>query len=287
MLNDFHIRLPHITLSALSNRSSIQSSKPTLLFLHGFLDNASSFANLLPELDNWQCIAVDMAGHGHSEHRSLGAHYHLPDYAYDLHQIINTLQLKQVVLVGHSLGAIVCSLYAATQTKELCGFVAIESCGPLSAPEATTSQQLAACFESRVKNQSAIKHPKSMASVVKARCTISDLTETQATIILTRNIQKDEHGHLRWRTDKRLRTTSAFRMTEHQAIDILSNITCPRVLILGNQGFDKVKANIQQRREVFNDVPLFTFDGGHHVHMSSVKEVSLCIHKHAHAFISL
>lgn len=287
MLNEVKIRLPHITLAALSNRTTIDASKPTLLFLHGYLDNANSFGELLSELGDWQCIAVDMAGHGHSEHRGIGAHYHLPDYAYDLHQIISTLELQKVVLIGHSLGAIVCSLYAATQAKELCGFIAIESCGPLSAPEETTSHQLKLCFESRVKSHSPIKHPTSMASVVKARCIVSDLSEAQATTILTRNLENDESGSLRWRTDKRLRTASAFRMTEPQANDILINITCPRILILGYQGFDKVKAGVEQRIEGFNDVPIFTFDGGHHVHMVSVNDVSLCIIKHANAFISL
>lgn len=287
MLNELQIELSHITLAALTTTNTIKPEKPTLLFLHGYLDNANSFADLLPELSDWQCIAVDMAGHGRSEHRSAGAHYHLIDYAYDLHQIINTLKLEKVVLVGHSLGAIVCSVYASTQAKQLCGFVAIESCGPLSAPEDTTSHQIAACFESRLKAQSAIKNPTSMTKIIKARCAISDLTEAQACAILSRNIEKVEDGQLRWLTDKRLRTTSAFRMTEHQANDILNNIRCPRILILGNQGFDKVKAGIEQRKEAFNNVPAFTFDGGHHVHMSSAKEVSMCIKKHAHAFISL
>jgi pimeloyl-ACP methyl ester carboxylesterase len=277
MLNEVHFRLPHISLAALSNRSMIHADKPTLIFLHGYLDNAASFCDLLPALDDWQCIAVDMAGHGHSEHRSEGAHYHLADYAYDLHQLIVTLKLQQVILVGHSLGAIVCSLYASTQATELSGFIA---------PEETTSQQLKDCFTSRSKSQSPIKHPKNMETIVKARRLISDLNEAQASTILSRNIHTDENGELTWLTDKRLRTASPFRMTESQAVNILENITCPRVLILGNQGFEKVKAIIEQRKGAFDEVPIFTFEGGHHVHMSSHSDVSECIQKHAKAFIS-
>lgn len=287
MLNEVHFKLPHISLAALTNRTTIQANKPTLLFLHGYLDNAASFSELLPTFDDWQCIALDMAGHGHSEHRSSGAHYHLADYAYDLHQIIVTLKLKQVILVGHSLGAIVCSLYASTQASALSGFIAIESCGPLSAPEETTSEQLTHCFESRSKADSPIKHPKNMESIVKARCLISDLNAAQASTILSRNIQIDENGVLTWLTDKRLRTASPFRMTESQAENILSKIICPRVVLLGNQGFEKVKANIEQRKSAFIKVPILTFEGGHHVHMSSTSEVSKCIQKHAHTFLSL
>jgi len=286
MLNELKIRLPHITLAALSNTASIDAEKPTLVFLHGFLDNANSFEHLVSELSHFQCIAVDMAGHGHSEHRSAGAHYHLSDYAYDLHQIIKVLQLEQVILVGHSLGAIVCSIFAATQAKELRGFIAIESCGPLSAPDETTSEQLNTCFVSRDKAQSPIKHPKNMASIVKARCLISDLTNAQATSILTRNIQTDESGQLRWRTDKQLRTASAFRMTEPQANNILKNIRCPRLLILGNQGFEKVKKGLEARKEAFHKVPVVRFEGGHHVHMSANKAISSTILEYIPAFIS-
>jgi pimeloyl-ACP methyl ester carboxylesterase len=286
MLNEVHFTLPHIRLAALSNRTKIHANKPTLIFLHGYLDNAASFCELLPALNDWQCIAVDMAGHGHSEHRSEGAHYHLADYAYDLHQLIETLKLQQVILVGHSLGAIVCSLYASTQATELKGFIAIESCGPLSASEETTSLQLRDCFTSRSKSQSPIKHPKDMDSIVKARRLISDLNTTQASTILSRNIQTDENGVLTWLTDKRLRTASPFRMTESQAVNVLQNITCPRILILGNQGFEKVKVNIEQRKGAFDEVPIFTFEGGHHVHMSSHSEVSECILKHVNTFIS-
>ena len=286
MLYEVHFRLPHIRLAALSNRTDIQADKPTLLFLHGYLDNAASFSGLLPAFDDWQCIALDMAGHGRSEHRSSGAHYHLPDYAYDLHQLILTLKLKQVILIGHSLGAIVCSLYASTQTEELRGFIAIESCGPLSASEESTSQQLKHCFESRSKAQSPIKHPKNIESIVKARCLMSDLNASQARTILSRNVQIDDNEELRWSTDKRLRTASPFRMTEAQAVNVLTNIICPRALILGDQGFDKVKTNIEQRREAFNGTPIFMFKGGHHVHMCAVTEVSRCIQKHANAFIS-
>lgn len=285
MLNELKIELPHTTLAALVNTTTISPSKPTLLFLHGYLDNANSFIDLIPHLKQWQCIAVDMVGHGKSAHRSADAHYHLPDYAYDLHQLITTLQLSNVVLVGHSLGAIVCSLYAATKPIELKGFIAIESCGPLAAPDSTTSEQLTACFESRHKAQSAIKNPTSMEHVIRARCSISDLSEKQARIILSRNILELD-GNLRWCTDKRLRTTSVYRMTEEQANNILNNIVCPRLIILGNQGFEKVKTNIDCRKLAFQNTPLYTFNGGHHVHMNATKEVSSCIKTYSTLFFS-
>lgn len=284
MINEIEIRLPHTTVAALVNYKSLSVSKPTLIFLHGYLDNADSFATILPLLDSYQCIAIDLAGHGKSLHRSNDAHYHLSDYAYDLYQLVLTLQLSSFVLVGHSLGAIVSSLYAATQPPGLNGFIAIESCGPLSQNANTSVMQLTESFSSRAKANKPIKQPSSIEAVIKARCAISDLNASQAQQIVSRNLKTNKQGNLLWRSDKRLRTKSALRMTEEQVCNILANICCRQLLILGEQGFEKIKIAITERKNIFSDVPIATFSGGHHVHLDSSVEVANCIHKHATEF---
>jgi pimeloyl-ACP methyl ester carboxylesterase len=277
VLNEIKLKLPHIELAALSNVKHIDPSKPTLLMLHGYLDNASSFETLLVHLNSYQCIAVDMAGHGKSQHRNSDAHYHLIDYAYDLHQLVNTLSLKEFVLIGHSLGAIVSSIYAATQPHNIKGFIAIESCGPLVEDAQTTAQQLRNCFESREKANKEIRHPKSIEAVIRSRCAVSDLSSQHAQQIMSRNVCTNTHGQLQWRTDKRLRTTSPIRMTEEQACAVLNSIVCKRALILGSKGFEKVKVAIKQRQVCFAGVPTATFKGGHHVHLDSEDEVATYI----------
>lgn len=55
-----------------------------VLALHGWLDNAASFARLAPLLPDWRIVALDLAGHGHSKHRPAGCRYHLMDYVFDV-----------------------------------------------------------------------------------------------------------------------------------------------------------------------------------------------------------
>jgi pimeloyl-ACP methyl ester carboxylesterase len=284
VINEIEIRLPHTRVAAIVNYESLSVIKPTLIFLHGYLDNADSFATILPLLNEYQCIAIDMAGHGKSLHRSKDAHYHLSDYAYDLYQLVRTLQLSNFVLVGHSLGAIVSSLYASTQPKGLHGFIAIESCGPLSQDANTSAIQLTECFSSRTKANKPIKQPLSIEAVIKARCAISDLSASQAQQIVSRNLKTDKQGNLLWRSDNRLRTKSALRMTEEQVCNTLANICCQRLLILGKKGFEKIKVVIAKRDNIFFDVPTITFTGGHHVHLDSNVDVANCIHKYATQF---
>src|SRR5690349_24801058 len=80
--------------------------KPSILALHGWLDNANSFTHLAPYLENdFHFIAVDLPGHGHSSHLPEGCNYHFFDGIFIVLKIINALNLDRVHLLGHSMGA--------------------------------------------------------------------------------------------------------------------------------------------------------------------------------------
>lgn len=257
--------------------SGVKSQHP-LIFVHGFLDNAASFSLLTPYLHTQYCVAIDLPGHGKSSHRSHDAHYHLTDYVYDLHSLIQSNQWTQITLVGHSLGGIICSIYASLYPEHVQTLVCIESVGPLCEPEFTTASQLRASMDSRDKVKAAIKHPESLEQVVAARLRVSDLSEQNARMILRRNIE-DKSGQLNWRTDKRLRTKSAIRLTPNQAMDLIENIQCRFNLVLGKQGFPKLKRLFKQRKGLFKHLEMITLPGGHHVHMESPEDVAKFIQK--------
>ena len=44
--------------------------------LHGWLDNANTFDRLAPLIPELNLVALDFAGHGLSNHRAEGVHYH-------------------------------------------------------------------------------------------------------------------------------------------------------------------------------------------------------------------
>ena len=59
------------------------------------------------------CIAIDHRGHGCSGHIPLYEDYHFPDYISDLQALLSILSLEQFVLIGHSMGGTIASLYGA------------------------------------------------------------------------------------------------------------------------------------------------------------------------------
>nr|WP_168710933.1 alpha/beta hydrolase [Ningiella ruwaisensis] len=254
------------------------NDNPVVICLHGYLDNAASFIPLIEALEGLSGVAIDLAGHGKSAHRPANQHYALLDYVADLHTLISYYQLENVVLIGHSLGGIVSTIVAAAFPERVRQVIAIESIGPLTQSEESSVEQIRASILSQVKARAAIKHPASIEQIVAARMRVSDLKAWQAEIILKRNVE-DKDGQLQWRTDKRLRTQSYLRFTEKQALNVIENLQCPFHLVLGNQGFTKIKKLLETRQQAFKQFTCVEFNGGHHVHMDSPKALASFIQK--------
>jgi pimeloyl-ACP methyl ester carboxylesterase len=72
-----------------------------VLGLHGWLDNVATFAPLLPLLADLQIFAIDLPGHGLSEHRPSGVRYHLLDYVPAALESADALKLGEFILMGH------------------------------------------------------------------------------------------------------------------------------------------------------------------------------------------
>lgn len=84
----------------------------TLVFLHGWLLSRVYWQPLIELLrSHWSCLSYDLRGFGESQSQpALG---HTPEaYAEDLIALITALDLRQVWLVGHSLGGTI-ALWAA------------------------------------------------------------------------------------------------------------------------------------------------------------------------------
>ena len=60
------------------------SSGSPVLALHGWLDNSASFDRLAPLLPGLRLVALDLPGHGRSEHRAASAAYHFVDWVADV-----------------------------------------------------------------------------------------------------------------------------------------------------------------------------------------------------------
>lgn len=274
IMHDVRFSLPNLTLTGLT---SGDSDKPLIICLHGWLDNAASFIPLSEYLTEYHLVAVDFAGHGLSQHRSADAHYHQMDFVHDLHELVLSQGWDNFILLGHSMGGIVGSLYVSSFPEKVSHYITIESFGPLTKTAESSSEQLRESIESRINlHARTAKHPENFSNAVRARALAGDLHSAAAELLVNRNLYEQD-GELRWRTDRRLRTISSLRVTDGQATSFMQNIKCPTLAIRGDKGYKMMRQKMLERAQWLEQLSIVECKGGHHLHMDNPEQVALQI----------
>ncbi|MDO6427854.1 alpha/beta hydrolase [Thalassotalea sp. 1_MG-2023] len=253
--------------------SGPHSERP-ILCLHGWLDNAASFTPLMQCLSNHSIVAIDWPGHGHSDHRSKDAHYHFLDYVYDLVLLFEQQKWSTLDIIGHSMGGMIAQAFAAAFPEKVASLTLIDAIGFITDEPDNTAEQLRKGLLSRIKSTDKSKplHP-TIESAIKARISVSDLNEKDASLIVNRGLKKVEHGYT-WRADSKLKNISPYRLTEPQATSIVNNIDCPVQLISGDKGLGFVARAIDIFKPYFKTLTINQLSGGHHVHMESPEKTA-------------
>ncbi|MBA2652980.1 MAG: alpha/beta hydrolase [Tatlockia sp.] len=253
-------------------------SLPPMIALHGWLDNANSFDKLAPYLEKqFHLIAVDFPGHGHSSHLPEGCHYHFYDGIFNILEVIKALDLKQVHLLGHSMGACLASLIAAVVPEQILSMALIEGLGPFSNPESSACEQLAKYADKICKAQNKKAKPyQSLEQAALARAERGYLAQEFVEILAERGLQEKEQAYY-WRHDRRLLISSPLTMTEGQVLSCLQGIRAKSCLIWASKGFEYNPELMQKRVEAVNNLQLYSIEGGHHIHMEEPAAVADCL----------
>ncbi|MGB3681292.1 MAG: 2-succinyl-6-hydroxy-2,4-cyclohexadiene-1-carboxylate synthase [Rubrobacteraceae bacterium] len=105
------------------------SSRPAVLFLHGFMGSAADWMGVTAALgEHFHCVSVDLPGHGSSTGLS-SASYTMEGAALSVIKVLDTLRIEQATLVGYSMGGRV-ALYLALRHPERCAGLFVESASP-------------------------------------------------------------------------------------------------------------------------------------------------------------
>ena len=109
------------------NLSYFDSKKgdTTLLFIHGAFINKEYWSEQIRHFSQkYRVIAIDLAGHGNSSHNRTD--WTIQNYGKDISEFIKELSLKNIILIGHSIGADIMLETVTSNSSEIIGLVGVD-----------------------------------------------------------------------------------------------------------------------------------------------------------------
>lgn len=268
------IGLEHATLAA---RCWGDPSRPPLIALHGWLDNAASFDALAPLLaDLWHVVALDLRGHGRSSHIAHGAWYHYVDYFDDIRGVLDHFGWVRADFLGHSLGGTLASLFAAACPERVGELLLIEALGPLTSTLEDALPQLRRALDQHA--AFAARRPlrvfAHLSEAVAARVQVNDLSESAARILVERGVRAVAGGFV-WSSDPRLTLASPQRYSEAQVLAMLGGIVARSVLVLADPATTYLpRAMMDARAAQVAGMRVVRLRGNHHLHLENSQPVA-------------
>jgi len=98
---------------------------PVLVFVHGWSCDASYWREQVEYFkDKYRIVLIDLAGHGHSG--SGRENYTMEAFGQDVKAVVESVGAEKVVLIGHSMGALVIAEAARLMPEKVIGLVAVD-----------------------------------------------------------------------------------------------------------------------------------------------------------------
>ncbi|MFJ1338591.1 alpha/beta hydrolase [Pseudomonas caricapapayae] len=236
-----------------------------VIALHGWLDNANSFARLAPKLYGLRILALDLAGHGHSEHRPAGAGYALWDYAHDVLRAAEQMGWERFALIGHSLGAIISVVLAGSLPERVTRLALIDGVIPPTSGPQDAAERMGMALQAQLRLDSKRKavHP-TLDQAIQARMKGLVAVSREAAELLAQRGLMPVPGGYSWRSDSRLTLPSPTRLSEGQALSFVQRVACPATLVVAADGM------LARHNELLEQLPFArtVLPGGHHLHVN-------------------
>ncbi|MFF7109496.1 alpha/beta hydrolase [Pseudomonas sichuanensis] len=243
-----------------------------VIALHGWLDNANSFVRLAPQLEGLRIVALDLAGHGYSQHRPVGAGYALADYAHDVLRVAEQLGWQRFGLLGHSLGAIISVQLAGALPERVSHLALIDGVIPPTVTEQDAAERLGMALQAQLRLDGKRKTVyATLEEGVEARMKGMVAVSREAAELLAQRGLMPVPGGYSWRSDSRLTLPSPTRLNQAQAMAFVKRVACPACLVVAADGM------LARHTELLEQLPFeqITLPGGHHLHLNDEQGAAL------------
>lgn len=240
-----------------------------VIALHGWLDNAGSFDFLAPQLAELDIVALDLAGHGLSDHRPLASAYNIWLDIAEVLSVAEQLGWSSFGLLGHSRGAMIATLLAATFPHKVTHLAVIEAFVPQPVAATEAPAQLASAI-TLIKNLASKPrriYPTLEDAVSARRRGMTELSLADADVLADRGVESLEQGY-RWRNDYKLMAPSEVKFTAEQVAAFVARLALDVLIIGGDQGMLHHFHPLDDWLQQYPNLHRVELKGDHHLHMS-------------------
>ena len=249
-----------------------------VIALHGWLDNSASFDILAPQLKNRQCLAIDLAGHGLSDHRLGLADYPLWSEVSAIYDIADQMGWSKFALLGHSRGAMMSLITAGVFPERITQLILLDSIIPPVIPSDQVVQRLT---ESISEIQRRVKRPQSLYSsydeavTARSHSRFGPVSIATAKTLASRGLS-EVNGKFHWHADGKIWAVSNVALSYEMVETLAQNIVkaaVPTLLILGEKGLVKMSSDntlfVEQYQKISQllSAQEIVLDAGHFLHI--------------------
>lgn len=280
---DCDFKLNGMTLRG--RRWGVEGGMPVMA-LHGWLDNCASFDFLAPLITSSKSrpldlVALDLAGHGLSEHRPGLSAYNIWQDLIEILLVSEQLGWSRFALIGHSRGAMISTLFAATYPEKITHLVGIEGLLPGTTEENQTPSQMRMALDSiqSLHTKPFNYHPSFDAAVKARERGFMPLIHPDALALAKRAVRQDDKGFY-WGNDPKLLAPSEIRFTPGQVTAFVDELHKSyagpasddqkpiAIFIVGNKGIKELYSDLIGNITKYPGIKIQHLEGDHHLHMS-------------------
>ncbi|NEQ68582.1 MAG: alpha/beta fold hydrolase, partial [Symploca sp. SIO2D2] len=257
---------------------------PIVLCIHGILEQGLAWQEVALPLaaQGYRVVAPDLFGHGRSSHLELVTSYNSLTFLAQIERVIQKLPDQPLLLVGHSMGAMLAAAIAKVRPEKIKELILVEL--PLPAEESKKESlvnQLTTCLDYLNSTPQHPIFPDVATAASRLRQAIPSLSE-EFSYILAERITQPSQGGVRWSWDAIIRTRSILGLNNlpggrAQYLEMLKSIQVPTTLVYGDSSKLNRPEDLQQQKMTMTQAKRVFLSGGHNLHIDAAAALASLI----------
>ena len=239
-----------------------EADAPPIVLLHGFAQTCHSWDFVALSLcDRFRVVALDQRGHGDSDWAPDGD-YTPEAYQSDLHAIVQELGLREIVLIGLSMGGRNAFTYASSHPEHIRALVIVDA-----APESRTAGT--ENIRRFVQQEDELDSVDDFVRRVQAYNPRRSVQQIRGSIL--NNLKQLPSGRWTWKYDKLLRSPER-RLGSDPATALrlwgyVEGLRCPTLVVRGGETDVVASDTARSMQRRIPDARLATVEGAGHLVM--------------------